>query len=68
MRGESGLEDLLKSLFALQRFAENPELQRVIDEVHARYARRELSMEDLEYVSAAGTPAAINKYGTESRR
>lgn len=63
------MEEILESLFELQKFEENRSLQQVIDSVHARYARRSLSMEDLDCVSAAGVqmPAA-NKYGTESKR
>ncbi len=62
------MEMILESLFAYQRFAENRELQRVIDSVHARHARRELSMEDLDCVSAAGTAlTGKNNYGTESK-
>ncbi len=65
----SDMEEMLGSLFALQRFTENRELQDVIDSVHARYARRELSMDDLDYVSAAGVQhPVINKYGTESKK
>ncbi len=63
------MEEILESLFEFQLFSENPDLKRVIDSVHARYNRRELSMDDLEYVSAAGlSMTSINKYGTESKR
>ena len=51
----------LKQLFDYQRFEENKELQQVIDSVHARYARRELSLEDMEMVAAAGTPELPEK-------
>ena len=48
------MENKLKKLFDFQRFEGNASLQSVIDDVHARYARKELSMEDMEWVSAAG--------------
>jgi hypothetical protein len=48
------MENRLKKLFDFQRFEGNASLQSVIDDVHARYARKELSMEDMEWVSAAG--------------
>ena len=48
------MENLLKGLFDFQKFEGNTALQRVIDSVHARYAVRELDLDDLEWVSAAG--------------
>ena len=53
-------ENLLYQAFDLQRFAGSPRLQAVIDASHARTAARELSDEELEYVSAAGTPEPPN--------
>ena len=50
------MEKKLKQLFDYQKFAENRELQQVIDSVHARYAVRELDISDMEMVSAAGVP------------
>ena len=50
------LETGLYQLFDYQKFQGNPDLQQVIDSVHARYTRRQLSLEDLEYVNAAGAP------------
>ncbi|MBR5344413.1 MAG: hypothetical protein IK127_01120 [Clostridia bacterium] len=47
------MERKLAALFDFQKFENNSDLQKVIDAVHARSARRELSMEDLEYVNAA---------------
>ena len=46
----------LGQLFDFQKFEGNRELQQVIDSVHARYAVRELGFDELETVSAAGTP------------
>ena len=48
------MENRLRQLFDFQKFEGNASLQQVIDDVHARYARKELSMEDMEWVSAAG--------------
>ncbi len=48
--------DKLTALFDFQKFEGNAELQRVIDSVHARYAVRELSIDEMEWVNAAGTP------------
>ena len=47
------MDKLLKSLFDYQRFEQQPELQKVIDSVHARYSMRELNLDELEYVAAA---------------
>ena len=47
-------EKRLHQAFDYQRFAENAHLQAVIDASHARFAARELSDDDLEFVSAAG--------------
>ena len=54
------MEKKLKALFDFQKFEGNADLQQVIDSVHARYAgrrsMRELNMEEMEWVSAAGQP------------
>ena len=50
------METKLKKLFDYQKFDGNARLQQVIDAVHAKYATRELSMNDLEMVNAAGVP------------
>ncbi len=48
------MENKLKKLFDFQKFEGNPVLQSVIDSVHARYQRQELSLDDMETVAAAG--------------
>ena len=53
------MERTLQQLFDFQRFEENPDLARVIDEVHARYAARktgirELDLSEMQMASAAG--------------
>ena len=50
----------LSALFDFQKFDGNADLQRVIDSVHARYTVRELSMDEMEWVSAAGTPNRVS--------
>ena len=50
------MENKLKQLFGYQRFAQNRDLQQVIDNVHAKYAKRELALDDLEMINAAGVP------------
>ncbi len=52
------MERELTCLFDYQRFEGNIALQAVIDSVHSRYTRRELSPEELDMVSAAGLPEA----------
>lgn len=46
----------LKQLFDYQRFEENRDLRQVIDSVHARYAKRELDLDEMNTVAAAGMP------------
>jgi len=48
------MEAILSRLFDFQAFENNHSLQGVIDSVHARFAARELDLEDMEYVAAAG--------------
>ena len=57
------MENKLKALFDFQKFEGNADLQQVIDSVHSRYSasgnrsgRRELSLDDMEWVNAAGQP------------
>ena len=52
------MEGRIKSLFDYQKYEGNPALQQVIDSVHARYNTRELSMDEMETVAAAGDPYA----------
>lgn len=50
------MENKLTELFARQRFFENKKLAEMIDDVQERYYDDELSVDDLELVSAAGEP------------
>ncbi len=62
------MEKKLKNLFDFQKFEGNSDLQSVIDSVHSRYAVRELSMEEMEWVSAAGIPEIKNKKDDRNAR
>ena len=55
------MERTLAKLFDYQKFEKNADLERLIDSVHSRYAIRELSLDDMEYVAAAGTPDTTPK-------
>ena len=50
------MERTLKGLFDFQKFENNSALRSVIDSTHSRYGTRELSLDSLEQVFAAGTP------------
>ncbi len=50
------MEKKLFRLFDYQKFEENTNLQQMIDETHARCRARSLSLEDMEWVNAAGEP------------
>ena len=50
------MERKLTKMFDYQKFEKNADLERLIDSVHSRYGIRELSMDDMEMVSAAGVP------------
>ena len=52
-------ENMLMSLFDFQKFEGNAALEEVIGEVHARYAARELSLEEAGMVWAAGIPGTM---------
>ena len=54
-------ENMLMNLFDFQKFEGNADLEEVIGEVHARYAARELSLEEAGMVWAAGTPEIREK-------
>lgn len=55
------MEKTLAKLFDYQKFSGNPALQQVIDSTHSRYARRQLDLADLEFVSAAGSAAHADR-------
>ncbi len=50
------MERKLQAMFDYQKFENNSALQQVIDSVHARLGMRELSLNEMEWVSAAGSP------------
>ncbi len=55
------MSKVLNRLFDYQRFEGNQELQQVIDSVHSRYTARELELDDMETVYAAGNPVLPKK-------
>ena len=50
------METILNQLFDFQKYEGNTELQQIISSVHGRYARQRLDLDEVEYVTAAGTP------------
>ena len=50
------MEKKLKQLFDFQKFAGNADLQSVIDSVHSRYETKELNMDEMDMIFAAGVP------------
>jgi hypothetical protein len=50
------MEKKLFRMFDRQKFEANKDLQQIIDTVHARYDARELTLDDMEWVNAAGEP------------
>ena len=50
------MEKKLFRLFDYQKFEGNKDLQQLIDTAHARAQARELSLDDMEWVNAAGEP------------
>lgn len=62
------MESRLGKIFDYQRFEGNRALGQVIDGVHARYGVRELNLDELETVAAAGAPEAeIRPKGEEEK-
>ena len=55
------MEKKLKALFDYQKFAGNADLKEVIDSVHSKYQSRELNLDEMEWVAAAGTPTIDQK-------
>ena len=60
------MERTLKTLFDFQKYEGNPALQSVIDSVHSRYSSRELNLDEMEWVSAAGIPVLPDKDGKKN--
>ena len=53
------MEKTLRRLFDYQKFEGSRALQQVIDNVHTRYAVRELDLNEMMFVAAAGTPETM---------
>ena len=60
------MEKKLKTMFDYQKFENNSALQQVINSVHSRWSTRELSMDEMEWVSAAGTPVVNPPAGNKN--
>ena len=54
------MSDTLKTLFDFQKFENNESLAKLIKETEERYASV-ISLDDLEMISAAGTPEKKKK-------
>ena len=50
------MENKISRLFDYQKFEGNAELQQVIDGAHERCRARALSLDEMEWVNAAGAP------------
>lgn len=50
------IDKKLSLLFDYQEFEQNPELQRIIDSVAARFSKRRLSDDEADLIAAAGRP------------
>ena len=61
------MEKKLFRLFDYQRFEENEALRQVIDSTHARIKARSLSLEDMEWVNAAGQPVQLPRNEEKDR-
>ena len=55
------MEKKLFRLFDYQKFEENKDLQQIIDTAHARTRARELTLDDMEWVNAAGYGNELEK-------
>ncbi len=62
------MENVLQSLFDFQRFEQNADLQRVIDSVHNSRARRQIDLDDAEWVAAAGMPGVSQDQGKKEQQ
>ena len=61
------MEKKLFRLFDYQKFEENPDLRLIIDSTHARCRVKALSLDDMEWVNAAGQPVQFPKKEEKDR-
>lgn len=61
------METTLRRLFDYQKFEGSRALQQVIDNVHTRYAARELDLNEMMFVAAAGAPESLKKNDRDKR-
>lgn len=62
------MERKLKALFDYQKFEGNEDLQQIINSVHSRYSVRELSLDEMEWVAAAGEPTSFHKENSSKEK
>ena len=55
------MEKNLNTLFDFQKFENNSDLQAVIASVHSRYAVRELNLDEMDFIAAAGMTRDTSK-------
>ena len=61
------MENKLFRLFDYQKFEENEALQQVINSTHARCQKKALSLDDMEWVNAAGQPEVLPRNEEKDR-
>ena len=61
------MENKLKKLFDFQKFEGDASLQSVIDDVHARCQAKALSLDEMEWVNAAGQPVQLPRNEEKDR-
>ena len=61
------MEKKLFRLFDYQKFEGNQELRQIIDSTHARCRAKALSLDDMEWVNAAGQPEALPRNEEKDR-
>ena len=61
------MEKKLFRLFDYQKFEENKALQQIIDSAHDRCRKKDLNLDDMEWVSAAGQPVQLPKNEEKDR-
>ena len=55
------METVLTTLFDYQKFEDNPALRSIINATHSRYDMRELNLDEMDCIAAAGMPTPKTK-------
>ena len=61
------MENKLFRLFDYQKFEGNNALQQIIDSTHARCQAKELNLNEMEWVNAAGQPVPLPRNEEKDR-